>query len=160
MKVLKYILWFCVFATAFSIFQFSSQNAKKSDSVSKSVTRKVVDTLPSTKNKTEKEKTEIVKKINSYVRKTAHFTLFFLFGLFLITAMLISYEKKYSVAKIFVMSMIIALIYAISDEVHQIFVPERGPGVKDVLIDFSGSMTAFLSFMLVRCAVLRFNRKK
>ena len=70
------------------------------------------------------------------------------------------FAKKYSVAKILVMSMIIALIYAISDEVHQIFVPERGPGVKDVLIDFLGSMSAFLSFMLVRYVVLRFNRKK
>lgn len=150
MKYLKILLWICVFLTAGAIFAFSSQNAGESDKVSKGITRKVVDTLPQTKNKSEHEKEKIVKKINSYVRKTAHYSLFFAFGLFLLSAMLVTYSDKYSVIKLLLICTIIALLYAISDEVHQIFVPERGPAVKDVFIDFSGSVSAFLIVLFVR----------
>lgn len=150
MKYLKVFLWVCVFLIAGAIFAFSSQNAGASDKASKGITRKVVDTLPQTKNKSESEKAKIVKKINNYVRKTAHFSLFFAFGLFLLCAMLLTYSHKYSVIKLLLISAIIALLYAISDEVHQIFVPNRGPAVKDVFIDFSGSATAFLIVLLVK----------
>jgi VanZ family protein len=36
----------------------------------------------------------------------------------------------------------LALIYAISDEIHQMFVPLRGPSVLDVLIDCVGILCA------------------
>ena len=40
--------------------------------------------------------------------------------------------------------LIFVLIYAISDEVHQYFVPGRAMALRDVLIDFSGGFTACL----------------
>ncbi len=150
MKSLKIVLWVLVLFMACLIFSFSSQPAKKSDSVSKGITRKIVDALPKTKNKTEQQKQKIVNKINHYVRKLAHFTAFFFFGLFLLCAMLLTYSNKYSVIKIILMSAIIALLYAISDEIHQMFVPERGPQVKDVLIDFSGSALSFFVVMITK----------
>ena len=160
MKFLKISLWLCVFLMAGVIFSFSAQTATESNTVSKGITRKVVDTLPQTKHKTEKEKQEIVKKVNHYVRKLAHFTAFFFFGFFLLCAMLITYSHKYSVLKILILSAIIALLYAISDEIHQIFVPNRGPQVRDVLIDFSGSALSFAVIITVKKIISLFKKSQ
>lgn len=160
MKILKIILWGMVLFMACIIFTFSSQPAKQSNSVSKGITRKIVDTLPQTKHKTEKQKQKIVNKVNHYVRKLAHFTAFFFFGLFLICAMLLSYSDKYSIYKILLISAIIALLYAISDEAHQFFVPNRGPQVKDVLIDFSGSALSFLIVLIIKKIISLFKKSQ
>lgn len=160
MKILKIILWGMVLFMACIIFTFSSQPAKQSNSVSKGITRKIVDTLPQTKHKTEKQKQKIVNKVNHYVRKLAHFTAFFFFGLFLLCAMLLSYSDKYSIYKILLISAIIALLYAISDEVHQFFVPNRGPQVKDVLIDFSGSALSFFIVLTIKKIISLFKKSQ
>ena len=70
-----------------------------------------------------------------------HFSVFFLFSFFLF--FLIKGEKKTSFFYIF-STLIISLIYAISDEFHQSFVPLRSPSLKDVFIDLIG-----LSFSLL-----------
>ena len=41
-------------------------------------------------------------------------------------------------------ALLFCLLYAISDEVHQAFVPTRGPKVTDVAIDVLGSYVAML----------------
>ena len=44
-------------------------------------------------------------------------------------------------------SVAIALLYAITDELHQSFTGNRGPKFVDVLIDFSGSVIGVLIFI-------------
>jgi VanZ family protein len=160
MKFLKIIMWGLVLFMACVIFSFSSQPAKQSNSVSKGITRKIVDTLPQTKHKTEEQKQKIVNKINHYVRKLAHFSAFFFLGLFLLCAMMLTYSNKYSFLKILVFSAIIALLYAISDEIHQMFVPNRGPQVKDVLIDFSGSALSFFTVLTIKKIISLFKKSQ
>ena len=46
-------------------------------------------------------------------------------------------------------SAIIGLLYAISDEIHQAFIPGRGPLVSDVVIDFSGVMVGMCIVLLI-----------
>ena len=46
-------------------------------------------------------------------------------------------------------SLIIGVIYAISDEIHQCFTPGRGPLVTDVIIDTMGVLLGILLVMLV-----------
>jgi VanZ family protein len=43
-------------------------------------------------------------------------------------------------AGLFVRAMAIAVAYAVSDEVHQSFVPNRGPSFFDILIDAAGAL--------------------
>lgn len=38
----------------------------------------------------------------------------------------------------------IAVIFAISDEVHQLFVPGRGGQIKDVIIDSAGALVGII----------------
>jgi len=42
------------------------------------------------------------------------------------------------------------LLVALSDEYLQSFIPERGSMVRDVFIDFSGSLTQAVVFLFVR----------
>lgn len=72
------------------------------------------------------------------MRKSAHFIAYLVLGL------LVSYAMKNetfaaSAWKRRGISLLICVAYAISDEFHQIFVPGRGPLLKDVLIDGSGA---------------------
>lgn len=71
------------------------------------------------------------------VRKLAHFTEYFILGL-LVYNLIYSNQKKACFA------IIICVLYAISDEIHQLFVPGRSCQVLDVIIDSSGSLLGII----------------
>lgn len=74
------------------------------------------------------------------IRKTAHFTEYFI--LYILANNVLRYYFSDKRKRIYIL--IFVLIYAISDEVHQYFVPGRAMALRDVLIDFSGGFTACL----------------
>ena len=49
-----------------------------------------------------------------------------------------------SIKKARIYSLFIVLGYAISDEVHQYFIPGREMAIRDVAIDFSGGVLGFI----------------
>ena len=51
--------------------------------------------------------------------------------------------------KAFIFSLMFCILYAISDELHQLFVPGRGAQVKDVLIDSFGSFVGIGFYEMV-----------
>ena len=75
------------------------------------------------------------------VRKAAHFTEYFILYVLLYRA--ISTKENTSI-KSFIWTLFIVFVYACSDELHQAFVPGRGPAFRDVLVDTCGGLTAFL----------------
>ncbi|MFA5857139.1 MAG: VanZ family protein [Candidatus Pacearchaeota archaeon] len=66
-----------------------------------------------------------------------HFTIFFLLGLFLT----ISLYKKDNKLMI-ILSILLAISYGITDELHQFFVPGRESSIFDVLTDTTGILLA------------------
>lgn len=52
--------------------------------------------------------------------------------------------SEWSVGKIILAAFCFSVLYAVSDEFHQSFVPSRGPSVRDVLIDTTGILGGFL----------------
>ncbi len=50
-------------------------------------------------------------------------------------------------------SLIIGILYAISDEIHQLFVPGRSGKVTDVIIDSLGILTGIVFFLIVEKTV-------
>jgi len=123
------VLWMAV------IFGLSSQVATTSNNVSHSVSEKVVQAV-----KTVVPPVNITAdSINHLVRKYAHFIAYAILGIWLSLTM---------IPKSRVIS--IGVIYAISDELHQMFVPGRGPSVKDVLIDSSGVIMGLCVYGILR----------
>ncbi len=82
-----------------------------------------------------------------------HFFAFFFFASFLYISSLKG-KKKYS---ILILALIISLLYAISDELHQFFVPGRDSSIKDIFIDSLGIMLASMIYVI---RIEYANRKK
>jgi VanZ family protein len=74
--------------------------------------------------------------IEFFARKGAHFTVFFFLAYFTYRAMRIQGIK---ISNAFVYSLLFAIIYAISDEIHQSFTEDRTPLLNDVVIDSIGA---------------------
>ena len=120
--IFRIILITLLCLTFFQIFQFSNENSTKSSSRSREVMRKIVNIFPYTKNLSEKTKTKIVEKSQPIIRKLAHFSIYTLVGI-LIMAFVSTY--KLLLWKKFGISIFVGLIYAISDEFHQSFIPRK-----------------------------------
>jgi VanZ family protein len=71
----------------------------------------------------------------------AHFCEFAIFACFIIIALSAKVEKKWLLISL---TVIIATLYGVSDEVHQIFVPGRTPDIWDIVCDFSGAVAGSL----------------
>lgn len=67
------------------------------------------------------------------IRKLAHFTEYFILGILVIN-FITRYDKKIIIA------ILLCIIYATSDEIHQIFVPGRSCQITDIMIDSLGSI--------------------
>ena len=89
------------------------------------------------------------------VRKLAHFCEYMLLG-FLVGLMLERPEGKTR----FLPGWGMCLAAACIDECIQKFVPGRGPGIKDVLIDISGATIGLVLAMVIICLVWLWKNRK
>jgi VanZ family protein len=83
------------------------------------------------------------------MRKSAHFIAYLILGFF------VSHAMKNETSAAFIWkrrgaSLFLCVAYAISDEFHQLFVPGRGPLLKDVLIDGSGAALGIILYLVAR----------
>lgn len=131
-KVVLILLLITLFAV---IFGFSNQDGEKSTSVSRNITEKVTEHIEQIQKLDEPQKENVLFRIEVVIRKIAHFSLYTLVGILAMEVMLVSKLKGKN--KIFV-TLGIGVMYAISDEIHQAFIPERTAKVTDVLIDSAG----------------------
>ncbi|MEA1986357.1 MAG: VanZ family protein [Candidatus Marinimicrobia bacterium] len=87
--------------------------------------------------------------------KIIHCCVYFVFGILIFLA--INEKGKYHNKQILFLTIIIGLLYGISDEIHQLFVLNRSASVYDVIADFIGVIIgSFLVFQI--CKYLN-NRK-
>ena len=134
-KIVKILL---VLIIMFTIFKFSGENNIKSDSRSDGIIIKTTEFILNRKL-TDNEKRLYIKKYAIYIRKTAHFTLYFLLGLFYISFL---NEFNLDNKKLFIYTIIFIFIYACSDEIHQLFISGRSGEILDVLIDTLGGVSS------------------
>lgn len=145
-NILRVILIILLIGTFSIIFGFSSQDSEKSSGISRKVTEIITNPIKSIQEKPEQEKEQILSRIESVVRKIAHFSIYTVVG-FLLMALFSTY--KLEEMNRFSYSLIIGVVYASSDEIHQCFTPGRGPQVTDIIIDTMGVLLGILLVMLV-----------
>ena len=85
------------------------------------------------------------EKVSFIVRKCAHVSEFFILGI-----LVINLVNKYNVKHIYFISFIVCVLYASSDEFHQLFVPGRSGQVTDVLIDLIGVVLGLSIYCLIK----------
>src|SRR5690554_7808848 len=87
-----------------------------------------------------------VQTFSLIIRKMAHFTEFFLLGVF----WYIIYAKYFKSVKLIGVVLIHGLLTAVLDETVQLFVDGRSGEIIDVLIDFGGVLSAVLFVIFYR----------
>ena len=134
-NILRATLIILLFLQMWIIFGFSNQDGETSGTISRQITELITKKISAIQNLPNDEKETVLKKIEHIVRKLAHFSIYTVIG-FLLMSLMSTYKIKQK--NRIAISAIIGLLYAISDEIHQAFVPGRGPLVGDVFIDLSG----------------------
>ena len=118
-----------------TIFYFSSQNGDDSTEESISVGLFVGKTfIPDFKKWDEDKQIEFASKIDHPIRKMAHATEYAILGIF------IYFTYKNRDNKWFFIAWLICILYASSDEFHQLFVLGRSGQISDVCLDSMGSL--------------------
>lgn len=146
----KIILWILVIFWMGLIFYFSSFNGidstRQSQGFLHNTLGKIIDIVKPSMSEVEKDL--LIEKLDTPVRKVAHASVYFVLAIFVYLLL-----KEYNIKKIYLISFIICLLYACSDEIHQLYVSERSGEITDVLIDSCGVIVSLL-------ALNRFNANK
>ena len=149
-KILKWILVILWMAL---IFFLSHQGAEESGALSGGLLEKLFIIIGFIEKILQYEFDREI--LHMLLRKTAHFTAYMILGILLIHALA---EAKDLRKKLYLQALVIAVLYAITDEFHQSFISGRSGEIKDVLIDSSGAFTGIYLFWIFRFFNLHFSQ--
>ena len=130
------------FSVMVVIFTFSAATGAESEEVSQNLLGMII---------------EFIGNFISHntLRKLAHFSEFAALGFFMAgTFHFASGKLKFYVP------LIPCILYAVSDEIHQHFVPERACRIFDVFVDSSGSLTGIVIFILLIAIIRKITEKR
>lgn len=129
------------------IFSFSNQQGKVSGNISKTIATKIVEMVDIQNRIIHEQKDIVIQKVEAVIRKVAHYSIYALGGILIINCMytFTSQEKR-----AIIYSTIIGVIYAVSDEMHQLFINGRSGKVTDVIIDSLGILTGITIYLLIQ----------
>jgi Predicted integral membrane protein len=146
-KRMRTIVWIPVVIWMVVIFCFSSQTAGESTKVSGKTIQIIAQKVyPQFGEKTVRQQQLLIQNLQHIVRKIAHFMEYTILGI-LVTIAFLPYKIK--TRNMFLVSLFGCVLYASSDEFHQMFVPGRGPGVRDVLIDSCGALFGIIIILSI-----------
>ena len=139
------------------IFALSADTADESDAKSDAISDSIVFQILNNFDLTDEQIDMLVRRCVVIVRKTAHFAEYAALG-FLLASVFVSFGLK---TKLNVpISFIIGVLYAVSDEIHQYFVPGRSCQISDMLLDSAGVITGILVLLSGVCIFKKIHTKK
>lgn len=154
MKKQKIITLILIIAWMTLVFYFSNQIADDSSKLSGGITRAILDFFHILEGKTIEEQA----MIETVVRKLAHFSIYTLGGILILLHVNL---YKIKANKKVIITWLLGTIYAITDEIHQLFVPGRSGEIRDVCIDSLGIITGILIILIIfKCRERRPRRSK
>lgn len=143
-NITRIILWILVATTCISVFCFSAQNATASGAASGRFIRALLSPFEFYNDMDSAAKEAFVSSVTTLVRKTAHFSIYAFLGFWLHFLL-----KSYFFKKSWLLTGLFSCAYAVSDEIHQYFVPGRSCEIRDVCIDTLGAFTGGAICMLI-----------
>ena len=140
-KIFFYINTILSISIMVVIFLFSTENGNSSMDTSNSAKEILLSFLAKFAPQ------GIINFLDEHIRQLAHFTLYFLLGITTSNAINNGFNFRKPIA--YGISGGICIIYAISDEIHQYFVPGRSCRLIDIGIDSMGILTGILLVWLI-----------
>ncbi len=132
------LLLLCIIGTMVMIFLLSSESKEDSGNRSDGVTAWIASVIfVDYDDLTPTEQTALLSMMASPVRKLAHMTEYAFLAVLCGAYYMLNCKRQGWMR--WIVPIGFCLLYAITDEVHQIF-SSRGPAVRDVLIDLSGAI--------------------
>ena len=141
-KALAVIFWILCAAVMYIIFMFSSATGEESKEVSENLLSKIIGFIGNFIS-------------HNTLRKLAHFSEFAALGFCFTGAIHYTFGKRK-----FYLPLIPSFIYAVSDEVHQYFVPERACRIFDIFVDTCGIVTGIGIFLLLIMIITKITEKR
>ena len=139
----KILSWAAVILWMALIFFFSAQVAEQSDQLSTGITEKIVEAV----EKVIPGSGLVAESMNHVVRKNAHFFVYLVLGALAANAFYSSGVRGF---KGIAAALVVCILYAVSDEIHQLFVPGRSGQFTDVLIDSAGAAVGSFVICIIR----------
>ena len=149
-NIIRIILLILLLATFYLIFGFSNQNSEQSSGISRNVSKFIINII--NKNESKEIKENKIKTIEPIIRKIAHYTIYTIVGL-LLMSLLFTYKIK--LLDKYFYSQCIGILYALSDEIHQSFIPGRSAQFSDVLLDSFGVLTGILIVYFISRRIIK-----
>lgn len=142
-KIYVCLSWLPVIAVMIFIFSMSSANAAESSQMSNSLLLKIAEITG-------------IEISSHFIRKAAHFSEFAFLAFLLTNAVFATFKKK----KAGIISFPCACLYAVTDELHQLFSEGRACSVKDMLIDSSGALLGAVLFSIIILIYVKHTERK
>lgn len=142
-KIYVCVSWALVIGIMIFIFSMSSANAQESSEMSNSLLLKIMEITG-------------IEISSHFIRKTAHFCEFALLSFLLTNAVFTTFKKK----KAGLFAFPCACLYAVTDELHQLFSDGRACSVKDMLIDSSGALLGAVLFSIIILIYIKHTERK
>lgn len=129
------------------IFIFSSKPAEQSNAASDPLTMYIMNIYEYIAGKyPDAVREEKFSLFSTLVRKAAHMCEYALLAIFSAFHFFVS---GYGIGKIFTASMLASVLYACTDEFHQLFIDGRAGMLTDVLIDSTGAFIGAIFFIAI-----------
>lgn len=147
------LAWTAAAAWMAVIFILSHQPASVSSGLSSGITGFILDLFNGIFPGMDTE----IHEIHFLVRKNAHFFAYLFLGILLLNAI----RKKGGMQLREILSAFIAsVLYAVSDEVHQLFIDGRSGEVRDVMIDSAGAATGIALYWGIYKLLVKVKERK
>ena len=141
-KIYVSISWILVAVCMGIIFSLSAQTASESSDLSGSFIRAILDWLG----------VEIEQEV---IRTCAHCLEFMGLSLLIFNATYSTWETKFTPLIAFAGT----VFYAITDEIHQIFVPGRAFQISDILVDSTGALIGVIASFVIFKIILYITKR-
>lgn len=152
LRIIRIVLWALLLTVLAMIFYFSAQSGESSNGASKGIAQVILRIVrPDFSQLSPSQQNALVEKTNLILRKGLHFAEYALLAF--VTYLLLN---AYSLRMRVVLAWFGATVYAVTDEVHQLYVGERMGSAWDVLIDSLGAAAG----VALACALVHSKRIK
>lgn len=141
---LRRLLFLIPISVMILIFMFSAQAGRQSLELSNGLLYQIISGLLKIFNLENADVGGLTQFFSTFIRKAAHFSIYAFLGISLYISLYFNDAKK-----VFVNSEAISVFYAITDELHQHFVPGRDGNALDVLLDSFGALSGILIIFLI-----------
>ena len=152
-KIIRAMLFALIIAVMATIFVLSAQDGRDSGGTSGGLTEFLLALFGVDAGSLSEEE---FTKIEAAIRTAAHFSEYALLA-FLSAFLFDTYRLKKVFSLLF--AVVFSSFYAITDEIHQIFVPGRAAEISDWLVDTGGALTGAVLAVLI-LVLVKIGRKK